>query len=186
MNNITEDFPQLTVKLLDNGNLRLEDPSYSEGAIVDIHPAQLRLMAEKIGLIEAPQLASEKKVETVSTFPTLHEQARTIDRLQRNMLRLRSHALYLQDEMRKGDWGNADLVFEMMLVNGLVDLCDMAVDDFADDYHAREPAGLPTGSDRVSSGLPVGSPRVSKTGANSGIDHSRPVTDAPTQLEIAA
>lgn len=50
--NWTEDIPNLVIQRLDNGNLRLEDKSFSEGAIVDVHPSQLRLMAERLGLIQ--------------------------------------------------------------------------------------------------------------------------------------
>lgn len=49
--NWTEDIPNLSIQRLDNGNLRLEDKSFSEGAIVDVHPSQLRLMAERLGLV---------------------------------------------------------------------------------------------------------------------------------------
>ncbi|RYD68067.1 MAG: hypothetical protein EOP84_30145, partial [Verrucomicrobiaceae bacterium] len=49
--NWTEDIPNLNIQRLDNGNLRLEDKSFSEGAIVDVHSSQLRLMAERLGLI---------------------------------------------------------------------------------------------------------------------------------------
>lgn len=49
--NWTEEIPNLSIQRLDNGNLRLEDKSFSEGAIVDVHPSQLRLMAERLGLV---------------------------------------------------------------------------------------------------------------------------------------
>lgn len=49
--NWIEEIPNLSIQRLDNGNLRLEDKSFSEGAIVDVHPSQLRLMAERLGLV---------------------------------------------------------------------------------------------------------------------------------------
>lgn len=49
--NWTEEIPNLSIQRLDNGNLRLEDKDFSEGAIVDVHPSQLRLMAERLGLV---------------------------------------------------------------------------------------------------------------------------------------
>jgi hypothetical protein len=49
--NWTEEIPNLSIQRLDNGNLRLEDKGFSEGAIVDVHPSQLRLMAERLGLV---------------------------------------------------------------------------------------------------------------------------------------
>lgn len=46
-----EEIPNLSIELLANGNLRLEDESFGESAAVDVHPCQLRLMAEKLGLV---------------------------------------------------------------------------------------------------------------------------------------
>jgi len=68
--NWTEDIPNLAIQRLDNGNLRLEDTSFSEGAIVDVHPSQLRLMAERLGLVrelsasDADLLRAERALST--------------------------------------------------------------------------------------------------------------------------
>jgi hypothetical protein len=126
-------FPQIDIATTSDGLIELEQQCGLEDADrIVVHPVHIRTMAEQIGLIApAP--------ETAPDLPTYAEQARTIDRLQRNMLRLRQHALQTQDAMRCADWNHADLTFEMQLMNGMVDLCDMAVDDFADDYTARDP-----------------------------------------------
>lgn len=50
--NWTEEIPSLSIEVQDNGNLRLEDKSYGDGAIVDVHPCQVRLMAERLGLLQ--------------------------------------------------------------------------------------------------------------------------------------
>ncbi len=42
-------FPSVTIEALPNGLLRLEDPSYSEGGIIDVHPAQVQVMAAMVG-----------------------------------------------------------------------------------------------------------------------------------------
>lgn len=49
--NWTEEIPSLSIEVQANGNLRIEDTSYGEGAIVDVHPCQVRLMAERLGLL---------------------------------------------------------------------------------------------------------------------------------------
>ena len=49
-----ESIPSLEITALPNGNLRLEDKSYGEGAIVDVHPCQIRLMAERLGFGRTP------------------------------------------------------------------------------------------------------------------------------------
>ena len=132
---MNEHIPALTITTLDNGHQRLADETYSADAIIDLHPIQIRLLAERVGLIAAP--GADRPT-------TLAEQARDIDRLKRNMLRVREHALRLQREFANGaDWEHADLSFEMGRINALVDLLDMAVDDFADDYTAFEPDRYP-------------------------------------------
>lgn len=133
MHGVTETFPQLSITSLANGCLRLEDTSYSEGAIVDVHPAHVRLMAERLGFVRdvsAPDADAK----------TLAELARDVDRLQRNLLRVREHALGLQKDFASGaDWDHADLSHEMNQINALVGLLDMACDDFSDFYTAVDP-----------------------------------------------
>lgn len=130
---MTDDIPNLSITTLDNGNLRLEDKSFSDGAIVDLHPIQVRLLAERIGLLPN----TPARGVNVRTFA---EQARDIDRLKRNMLRVHEHALKLQHGFaHEADWNNADLSHEMGQINTLVDLLDMAVDDFADEYTPHDP-----------------------------------------------
>lgn len=61
--NWTEEIPNLSIQRLDNGNLRLEDKGFSEGAIVDVHPSQLRLMAERLGLVREVSKAETELLE---------------------------------------------------------------------------------------------------------------------------
>lgn len=42
-------FPAVTIEALDDGLFRLEDTAYSEGAIVDLHPAQVAVLAAMVG-----------------------------------------------------------------------------------------------------------------------------------------
>lgn len=131
---MNEFIPHLSIETLDNGNLRLENETVGDSYVVDLHPIHVRLLAERLGLIAIPS-------EPSADQPTLAEQARDIDRLKRNMLRVRQHALQLQHKFANdADWKHADLTFEMGLINSLVDLLDMAVDDFADDFTSHDPA----------------------------------------------
>jgi hypothetical protein len=127
-----EAVPKVEIELLADGNVRVTDEHMGDSYSVDLHPIHLRLIAEKVGLIEVK--------EESDSAATPGEQARTIDRLKRNLLRVREHSLQLQNKFATGaDWKHADLSFEMGLINSLVDLLDMAVDDFADDFTARDP-----------------------------------------------
>lgn len=123
---MTETFPQLSITTLENGLLRLEDTSYSDGAIADVHRMHVRAMAEQLGLIAAPVAANPD----VKTMAELH---RDIDRLQRGLLRVREHAMQLhRDFVSSAGWIEADLTYEMRLAAALVDLLDLLVDEFED------------------------------------------------------
>ena len=49
----TDSVPHLNIEVLNNGNIRLENESMGENYAVDIHPIQLRHIAEKMGLVES-------------------------------------------------------------------------------------------------------------------------------------
>lgn len=49
MTTTKQTFPSVTIEALPNGLLRLEDPSYSDGGIIDLHPAQVQIMAAMMG-----------------------------------------------------------------------------------------------------------------------------------------
>ena len=61
-----DSIPHVNIKVLNNGNVQLENNSMSESYVVDIHPIHLRHIAEKIGLVrevlasEADQLRAER------------------------------------------------------------------------------------------------------------------------------
>ena len=129
---MNEQIPHLNIEQLPNGNLRLENESMGDSYVVDVHPMHIRLLAERTGLIGGSAPGADART-------TLAEQARDVDRLKRSLLRVREHSLQLQKDMAHADWDHADLTYEMMKINGLVDLCDMAVDDFVDDFIGTDP-----------------------------------------------
>lgn len=139
--------------------------------VVDLHPIHVRLLAEQLGLIARPSAPNADE-------PTFSEQARDIDRLKRNMLRVRQHALELQCKFANdADWKHADLTFEMGLINALVDLLDMAVDDFVDDFTPHDPAPyIPTPQVRAQSDS------SRRTSSNPGESHA-PSTEQLALIE---
>lgn len=141
----TEEIPALKIERLPNGNLRLEDPTENgEGytAVLDVHPVQLRLMAERLGMLrevsanDAELLRSERE--------NAQRQRAEIDILKRRLLRVLDYSLRLQDTFRFADHAHADLSEETTRINGLVSLLDMAADDFKDDYESFDPIGVPS------------------------------------------
>lgn len=49
MTTTKQTFPSVSIEALPNGLLRLEDPSYSDGGMIDLHPAQVQIMAAMMG-----------------------------------------------------------------------------------------------------------------------------------------
>lgn len=140
----TEGIPALKIERLPSGNLRLEDPiENSEGftAIVDVHPAQLRLMAERLGMLQEVSAGDAALLQSEREHS--QRQRAEIDSLKRRLLRVLDYSLRLQDTFRFADHAHADLSAETTRINGLVSLLDMAVDDFKDDYETFDPIGVP-------------------------------------------
>lgn len=127
--NEVDNIPGLKIEANDDGTLTLEQDWCGNVDRVAVHAVHVRHLAERLGLI-----ASTTADKSVS------ELQRDADRLKRNMLRVREHALALQiDFAEHADWKHADLSDSMAAINGLVGLLDMACDDFADEYGAHPP-----------------------------------------------
>lgn len=136
---MTNTFPPLNIVFQSDGLINLIDPtedgSGNQWAVL-VHPAQVRHLAERLGMVAST--TADKSVA---------ELLRDADRLKRNLLRVREHALALQiDFAEHADHQHADLSHEMDSINALVGLLDMACDDFADEYCAQppEPQAQPT------------------------------------------
>lgn len=142
MNNI----PDLTIERNDDGTVTLEQNWSGNVDRVAVHTVHVRYLAEMLGLIERPAPGADRCIG-------IAELKRDNDRLKRNMLRVHEHALNLQNDFRENaDWKHADLTHEMGVINTLVDLLDMAVDDFKDCYTAHDPGENPRVSQREPSG----------------------------------
>lgn len=125
--NWTEDIPNLSIHRLDNGNLRLEDKSYSEGAIVDVHPSQLRLMAERVGLVRDVS-ASEADMK------------RDLMLYRRALLGIRERAIQLHENIFSLSMqGHEDMGIEVAQSAALADFASFVCGEFEDDFVADPP-----------------------------------------------
>ncbi len=170
----SEAFPTLKIERLQNGLLRLEDPTEnSEGytAVLDVHPVQLRLMAERLGMLREVSVSDAALLK--SERENAQRQRAEMDSLKRRLLHIRDRGLRLQENFRKyADWDHADLSDEMSQINGLVALLDMAVDDFVEDYDSVERAAStdrgesePSGDEPASAPSPAMAPQAVITSA---------------------
>ncbi len=123
-----QDIPHLNIRNLENGNLRLENEDCGESYVVDVHPTQVRLMAEYLGLVRE---VSACDADELRTTPTPAELTREVARLQRYLLAVQDKALQLHEYTSNcSDWKHADLTGEMLRVVGIVDMLDLACGDF--------------------------------------------------------
>ncbi len=123
-----QDIPHLNIRNLENGNLRLENEDCGESYVVDVHPTQVRLMAEFLGFVRD---VSALDADEQQTAPTPAELARDVARLQRCLLAVQDKAVQLHEYMSNcSDWKHADLTGEMLRVVGIVDMLDLACGDF--------------------------------------------------------
>lgn len=116
---MTEDIPQVTITTLANGNVRLEnvDPMGNEVNIVDLHPIQVRLIAERLGLVATSEVTTARRIKTLCRrLRTLHHRIETL-------------ADYL---IHHSDHKHADLDFEMTYCAGTRDIADEFVADLSD------------------------------------------------------
>lgn len=131
MTDITDNIPGLKIEANDDGTLTLEQDWCGNVERVAIHPVHVRHLAERLGMVREVSASDAELLRTErGHVASLHQEN---DRLKRNMLRLREHALSLQrDFAEHADWAHADLVEPMNQINSVVSLFDMACDDFAD------------------------------------------------------
>jgi hypothetical protein len=126
--NWTENIPSLSIQLLDGGNLRLEDTSFSEGAIVDVHPSQLRLMAERLGLVQdlSASDADLLRMERECTAALRAQLARLIPWLE--MIEARAAQLH-ENIMGVSMNGHEDVHIEVAQSSALADIAEQVCMD---------------------------------------------------------
>lgn len=125
---MTESMPSLEITTLPNGNLRLEDKSYGEGAIVDVHPCQVRLMAERLGLVRMIS-ASEAEIwrpHCVRAASLLEDLERLIPWLE--MIETRASQLH-DNILGIADLGHEDVNIEIAQSSALADIIEQVLKD---------------------------------------------------------
>lgn len=121
--NWTEEIPNLSIQRLDNGNLRLEDKSFSEGAIVDVHPSQLRLMAERLGLIQEVTASEAQILRAERALSASLRQE--IERLAPWLELIDARASQLHDNIMTSSLrGHEDLQIEVAQSSALADIAE--------------------------------------------------------------
>lgn len=139
---MNDNIPSLKIETNGDGTITLEQEWSGNVDRVAIHTVHVRYLAEKLGMVREVSASDAELLRTERGHVAALRQEN--DRLKRNMLRLHAHALALQADFRENaDFAHADLSHEMSNINALVDLFDMAVDDFADHYTAHEPRENP-------------------------------------------
>lgn len=73
-------FPAVTIEALDSGLYRLEDTTYSEGAIVDLHPAQVRVLASMVGFT-LPDRERMALARVLARLKFIHEKSTYLEEL---------------------------------------------------------------------------------------------------------
>lgn len=136
--NLLDNLPALHIQSNEDGTIMLEQSAGGNAERVAIHPLHVRHLAERLGMVREVSASDEELLRAERGHVALLRQEN--DRLKRNMLRLREHALALQHDFAEhADWKHADLVEPMNQINGVVALFDMACDVIADDYDAHMP-----------------------------------------------
>lgn len=126
----------LKISFIDTETITLEqDDGNGERECVQMHVSQVQLLAQRMGLLREVSVSDAALLRTEREF-SQRMRAR-VDILQRRLLTVRDRGLALQSNFRQfADFEHADLASEMAEINGLVDLMDLAADDFVDDYDA--------------------------------------------------
>jgi hypothetical protein len=168
MHNFTDNLPMLKIETNEDGTITLEQDWCGNAERVAVHPIHVRHLAERLGMVREVSASDAELLRMERGHVASLRQEN--DRLKRNMLRLREHALALQiDFAEHADWRHADLTSEMNAINAIAALFDIAV-DFADAYEAQEPTG---------------NPQVSKHEPN-GYASARPTATTPKTVAFEA
>lgn len=113
-----DEMPHLKIQLLEGGLVRLENESMGDSYMVDIHPIQLRHLAEIMGLLRE---VSASEADTM----------RTVVELQRRLLALKDRIDHLGEYLAlHSDHRHADLSYETNYATATADICEAYCADF--------------------------------------------------------
>lgn len=149
---MTETIPDLDIASTTDGLIELQQQNgFEDPDCIRVHPMHIRVMAEKLGLID--------QSDPISLC--------TVRRLQRQMVLLRNRIEHLDDWLSTCSDHREDLTHEVMLVEALKDLVSEFTADFrevsaschADTVTSAPPSGIPSGSQAESRGTTTGRTR---------------------------
>jgi hypothetical protein len=158
------EFPQLKITQLDGGLVRLEDESSLNTAIVDVHPLQVRYMAEALGLVRG---MSASDADTLAEVRRQHADAvRLVLALKRRLLVLKDRVHHLGISLTTAA-EHTDLDYELVYVTATAEICDefcADLDDLAtpDASHVAPMGQAPDPSAATSPANPVETQRVTR------------------------
>lgn len=125
------EFPQLKIERLESGLIRLEDTSALGPCVLDVHPLQVRHMAEALGIVRE---MSASDADTLAAVRRQHADAvRAALTLKRRMLALKRRIDHLGNWLcTQSDSEHADLSYEMDYATATADICDEFCADLDD------------------------------------------------------
>ncbi|MGC4394486.1 hypothetical protein [Hydrogenophaga sp. T2] len=169
--NWTEEIPCLSIEAQSNGNLRLEDKSYGDGAIIDLHPCQVRLMAERLGLIPGAVTESDGPRKTSCDGGSLYQE---LERLANwlEVIEVRSAQLY-DNIMACALRAHEDLNIEVAQASALADIAEQLLKDARATLRRAATLGMQA-PDSGAEAAPVASSAASK-GVTTSVETPAPM-----------
>ncbi|WP_399683993.1 hypothetical protein [Xenophilus sp.] len=185
-----EEIPSLSIALLPNGNLRLEDESFGESAVVDVHPCQLRLMAEKLGLVREVSAsdADMLRTERERAAQAIADLERLIPWLE--MLETRCSQLH-DNIMGVSQAGHEDVNIEIAQSAALADIAEQVLRDAqaALSRHVTQPPRPCPAGQEGGPGVPLRSAPGAdhaKTPESGGVQEPQKRVSSARQLDLVA
>lgn len=126
MTTFTDTIPHLNIEVLSNGLIRLENESMGDSYVVDVHPLQIRHIAEKAGLVKACDRDAQHTIAALLSDS---------DRYKRALLAIKERAEQLYENIYKSSQrGHEDLGIEVAQSAALSDFAEFVCIEFEDDF----------------------------------------------------
>ena len=151
MSNFTDTIPHLNIEVLPDGLIRLENESMGDSYAVDIHPMQLRHIAEKMGLIAEVSASDAELLRTERG--RVADLDRALARCKRALLHIRVRAEQLHKNIFScSQQGHEDLGIEVAQSAALADFAEHICIEFENEFTATVPERAPTADVKASPG----------------------------------
>jgi hypothetical protein len=127
--NIKDEMPHLKVTATENGLIRLENEMLGDSYFVDIHPMQLRHVAQMAGLLPEVSASDADMLRTERAMTA--ELRRDMDRCKRTLAMLHGRCEQLYKNLcDRADEGRTDLCIELAQSAALADMTTLLCADF--------------------------------------------------------